>query len=373
MRHRTLPDELIIKGFQDFDAKITKEYFYAYCRNAYNICDYKYQLRSKVGLDFYSLAHEYYIQLLQHGFRQLTDRPEGTPLATWMTGGFRYVVLDALKAYNTEFEAVVDASAEEVVEYVRSSETDESFLYNVTDAVCRHYQDRTMHAIAHLVLFEGYKQKEVAEHLGITPAAVNQRYKRMMDEVVTPFVVANYGRGVADDDNLVMLEMAEDTMPAPKAMPTPAPQAMPAPQAIPLRSLSFNRIDMPTSPKRCTPRFVSTLRPNEIFVFGSNLQGIHAGGAARTARLHFGAVMGQGVGLQGQSYAIPTMQGGVETIRPYVEEFVAFAKAHPEWTFLVTPIGCGIAGFEPEDIAPLFAAAKAIDNITLPASFWKLL
>lgn len=71
--------------------------------------------------------------------------------------------------------------------------------------------------------------------------------------------------------------------------------------------------------KRFTPENISALAPNEVFVFGSNLAGHHGGGAARSARLRFGAVMGQGVGLQGQSYAIPTMQGGVETIKPYVD------------------------------------------------------
>ncbi len=124
---------------------------------------------------------------------------------------------------------------------------------------------------------------------------------------------------------------------------------------------------------RITPQWIENLKENEIFVFGSNLAGMHGGGAARTARLHYGAVMGQGVGLQGQSYAIPTMQGGVETIRPYVEEFVAFAKQHPDKHFLVTPIGCGIAGFEPEDIAPLFEGAKAVENISLPESFWAVI
>lgn len=100
---------------------------------------------------------------------------------------------------------------------------------------------------------------------------------------------------------------------------------------------------------------------------------MHGGGAARLARLRFGAVMGQGVGMQGQSYAIPTMQGGVETIRPYVDEFIAYAKQHPEKQFLVTPIGCGIAGFEAEDIAPLFIEAKKVTNISLPESFWDAL
>ena len=80
-------------------------------------------------------------------------------------------------------------------------------------------------------------------------------------------------------------------------------------------------------------------------------------------------VMGQGVGLQGQSYAIPTMQGGVETIRPYVDEFIAFAKEHQELTFLVTRIGCGIAGFTDEEIAPLFADAHGVENIVLPPNW----
>ncbi|MBQ1646915.1 MAG: hypothetical protein II047_00350, partial [Bacteroidales bacterium] len=103
-----------------------------------------------------------------------------------------------------------------------------------------------------------------------------------------------------------------------------------------------------------TPERISALRPNEIFVFGSNLAGMHGGGAARVAYDRFDAIWGQGVGLQGQSYAIPTMQGGVETIKPYVDEFVEFAAKHPEMKFLVTKIGCGIAGFRNEEIAPLF-------------------
>ena len=121
---------------------------------------------------------------------------------------------------------------------------------------------------------------------------------------------------------------------------------------------------------RITPEFITTLLPNEIFVFGSNLGGFHAGGAARMARLHFGAEMGKGVGIQGQSYAIPTMQGGVETIKPYVDEFIIYASQHPEKQFLVTPIGCGIAGYTPRDIAPMFMQAIHVENIWLPKEFW---
>ena len=130
---------------------------------------------------------------------------------------------------------------------------------------------------------------------------------------------------------------------------------------------SYNGIERP----EFTPGWITELKPDEVFVFGSNLMGAHGGGAAHVAYKQFGAVWGQGVGLQGQSYAIPTMQGGVETIKPYADEFIAFAKAHPELFFFVTRIGCGIAGFDDDEIAPLFADARALENVCLPASFAK--
>lgn len=118
-----------------------------------------------------------------------------------------------------------------------------------------------------------------------------------------------------------------------------------------------------------TPEHIKTLGTNEVFVFGSNLMGHHGGGAARAAFEKFGAIWGVGVGIQGQSYAIPTMQGPVDTIRPYVEQFISYAADHPGTHFLVTAIGCGIAGFRPTDIAPLFAKAIHFSNVSLPQSF----
>lgn len=118
-----------------------------------------------------------------------------------------------------------------------------------------------------------------------------------------------------------------------------------------------------------TPEFITKLEPNQIFVFGSNLKGWHMGGAAWQAYRDFGAEWGNGVGLQGQSYAIPTMQGGVETIKPYVDKFIEFAKQNPEKEFLVTAIGCGIAGFTTKEIAPLFQEALSLENVSLPTSF----
>lgn len=122
-----------------------------------------------------------------------------------------------------------------------------------------------------------------------------------------------------------------------------------------------------------TPENIISLKPDEVFVFGSNLAGHHGGGAALVALERFGAVWGQGTGLQGQSYGIPTMQGGVETIRPYVDEFIEFAGSHTGMRFLVTRIGCGIAGFRDEEIAPLFAKAAGMDNVVLPKTFVDLL
>ena len=121
--------------------------------------------------------------------------------------------------------------------------------------------------------------------------------------------------------------------------------------------------------KRISPRWINYLEKNEVFVFGSNLQGMHGGGAAHVAHERFGAIWGQGTGLQGQSYAIPTMHGGVDVIAPYVSDFIAFAKEHPELKFLVTEIGCGIAGFSVSEMAPLFKEALEIENIYLPERF----
>lgn len=121
--------------------------------------------------------------------------------------------------------------------------------------------------------------------------------------------------------------------------------------------------------KQTTPENISSLESNQIFVFGSNLAGIHGGGAARFAAIHFGAAFGEGVGRTGQCYAIPTMHGGPEAIAPYVNDFVKYAAAHPELEFLVTRIGCGIAGFDESEIAPLFKEAYKYSNIVLPKEF----
>lgn len=109
-----------------------------------------------------------------------------------------------------------------------------------------------------------------------------------------------------------------------------------------------------------------------IFVFGSNLAGRHGKGAALTAFREHGAIYGQGLGLQGNSYAIPTKDENLKTlplnrVSQYVNTFIKFAKLNPDMKFNVTRVGCGLAGYEDQDIAPLFTNAP--DNCILPVGW----
>lgn len=125
---------------------------------------------------------------------------------------------------------------------------------------------------------------------------------------------------------------------------------------------------------RITPNNITKLKDNEIFVFGSNESGRHGKGAAKTA-LGWGAKYGQARGLQGKTYGIPTKDYSVRITLPiskikiYVDEFIEFSKTRPDLVFLVTEIGCGLAGYKPKDIAPLFKDAQELENIYLPEKF----
>lgn len=113
---------------------------------------------------------------------------------------------------------------------------------------------------------------------------------------------------------------------------------------------------------------IATLGENEIFVFGSNIQGSHGGGAAWFAYKNLGAEWGVGEGLTGRCYALPTMEGEA-SMKAAVDHFIACAKEHPELTFLVTAVGCGIAGYTPDEVAPLFKEALLLENVYLPQVF----
>ena len=367
MYHQRLSDKAIINGFRRGDASIIREYFYGYCQAGYYIFDQRYQLSEKENLDFMSLAHQYAIYLMEHDWKPLEDHSPNVSLKTWLINGFRYVVLDALKWYRREYGSIT------FEDYLRSFDmkSDLRLQFNrMVEDVCDHAPlDRQERLLIDMLLLRGFKGKEIAAEMGMTPSAISQKYKKLKEEIIIPYFKKNF------DMDLDMVEVMDErailsreaTMAEPKMASMPS-EAMPMPDAMAYEDMNFSISDI-MEQKRTTPEFITSLEPNEIFVFGSNLKGMHGGGAAYIAYRKFGAIMGQGVGLQGQSYAIPTMQGGVETIRPYVDEFIQFAKQHLELTFLVTRIGCGIAGFTDDEISPLFAEAHGVENIVLPPNW----
>ena len=383
----SLSDDEILQGFKDADARIVREYYYGYCRVAYCIYDKRYDLQNKPGMDFYSLAHEYYLYLCEHGFKPLEDRKPSMSLKTWMVNGFRFLLLDKLKEVVKEhrFESFEARQESRKMQFDVSDNQFEHDLYQTIEDIGNFYygRDSKNSIILKMLYIEGFRGKDVAAQLGISHSAVTQRCQKMMHDVVIPyfkryFDASEYGTYLSfSEEDASVSSAPKMSMPSMSSMPSMKASRMCCEETADNGNNIFNnnkKKNMEEMKKRrITPSWIDSLKENEIFVFGSNLAGMHGGGAARIARLHFGAVMGKGVGLQGQSYAIPTMQGGVETIRPYVDEFIIFAHQHPELHFLVTPIGCGIAGFEAEDIAPLFEKAKEMKNISLPESFWEVI
>jgi len=127
--------------------------------------------------------------------------------------------------------------------------------------------------------------------------------------------------------------------------------------------------------ERTTSENITKLEDGQVFVFGSNTIGKHTKGAAKTA-MKWGAKHGHGVGLVGKTYGIPTKGSSmsvslsIDKIKPYVDDFIEFAKENPQLTFLVTEVGCGLSNYKPKEIAPLFEKAVEVSNIHLPARFW---
>ena len=128
---------------------------------------------------------------------------------------------------------------------------------------------------------------------------------------------------------------------------------------------------------RITPKNITKLEKKEVFVFGSNESGIHGAGAARQAHMQFGARWANGFGMTSdKTFAIPTKDWNIQTLSEkeiafYVRRFIDFAKNHPEMKFLVTEIACGLAGYEPRQIAPMFLEAVELQNVYLPQRFWE--
>lgn len=359
MYNQNLSDNAIISGFRKGDADIIRKYFYGYCEVGYNIFNQRYHLSEKENLDFMSLAHQYAIYLMEHDWKPLEDHSPGVSLKTWIINGLRYVVLDALKWYRKEYGSIT------FEDYLRSFDVSSNlrlqFNQMVKDA-CDHVDlIGTDRQIIDLLLIKGFKGKEVADQMGLTPSAISQRYKGLKERIIAPYF-RMYSDIYLDTPEMMIIEPKEEISHEPSIFHSSIAEGNYSIDTIKKHDDILTLLPM----IRYTPEPISELQPGEIFVFGSNLKGIHSTGAAYIAYSKYGAIMGQGVGMQGKSYAIPTMQGGVETIRPYVNDFINYAKRRPRLTFLVSRIGCDIAGFKDIEISPLFEKAIRYKNIILP-------
>ena len=387
-----LNDEALLEGLMQHDERITRDFFYDTCQMAYHIYNKEYQLASVPGMDFYTLAHEYYLSLEVHHWQPLTDRPPQTSLRNWMIGGFRYVILDRFKQQTHEFnidslDFSVGADGKAPWDAIAADDYQPRVRNMVNEIISSQFaQDRYAQSILYGILVAGYKAKEVALDLGITPSAVSQRYHRLMDEVVKPYfrhyydttAEGTYAMPAYDECYMAdtMSDVGSIILPKGKGRglvsssqerTTIIPFWHKKQAEVTAAPLPRLRITAHTSSQEL--RAYMDANPNAVLIFGSNLYGLHLGGIARMAQEYYGAKEGIGKGLQGRSYAIPTMQGGIQSIAPYVDEFIAFAEAHPQQSFIVTRIGCGVAGFTPEEIGPLFEDARGLRNVLLPEDF----
>ena len=344
------------------------------------------------GMDFYTLAHEYYLSLEVHHWRPLTDRPPQTSLRNWMIGSFRYVILDRFKQQSHEvnidsLDFSVGIGGNAPWDAIAADDYQQRVRNMVNEIISSQFaQDRYAQSILYGILVAGYKAKEVALDLGITPSAVSQRYHRLMEDVVKPYfrhyydttAEGTYAMSAYDECYMAdtMSEVGSIIPPKGKIRglvgssqerTTINPFWRKKQAEVTAAPLPRLRITAHTSSQEL--RAYMDANPEAILIFGSNIYGLHLGGIARMAQECYGAKEGIGRGLQGRSYAIPTMQGGVNSIAPHVNEFIAYAAAHPRHSFVVTRIGCGVAGFTPEEIGPLFREARSLRNVLLPEDF----
>lgn len=363
-----LSDAEILQGLKRYDEKVTNEFFYDTCRIAYCIDDKKYGLQNKPGMDFFSLAHEYYIRLCKNYWKQLEKRKPGFTLAKWTMNGFHFLVRERLKSFSqSPFEESIEerASKGQLV-FDAPVDNNRKEIEEMVEDICHVYfgSDSKAQTILRMILIKGMKGKEVATMMGITPAAVSQRYHTMMAKVVRPYFIKYYEQPCID--------YAQKPKPsASLSFTSSKTKELDLEQKNTVMD-GLNSI-MNFDSHRITPSIIHSLDMNEIFVFGSDLQGAYCGNTTYKALHNIGEKLGRGIGPQGKCYVIPTIVGALRNMQPYIIDFYKYVSLHPEQSFLVTPIGCDIAGFAPEDIAPMFDWAKELDNICLPEEFWNII
>lgn len=355
-----LTDEQIVEGLRNHDEQITRDYFYGYCRIAYHHFDKSYNLSGREGLDFYSLAHDYYLSLVLKDWEPLRNRKPGVKLSTWMIGGFRFVMLDKIKSLQSNI--ICESLDERLWQHNTRDELsfiDQPVSYSSTiDELCRELDIRAVdRQILIAMLQDGYKSKEIAGFLGITPSAVSQRYHKILNERIVPYFKQGESRRqpMREFERRISINMPSTHSMEESFAPEPMLGAMP-PTKMAMPDFSLKRREARIPAIRRTS--------SNIYVFESNLLGIPVSSTAQEAIERHGAMRGTGSGLTGDSYAIPTMQGGIETIEPYVEDFTRFAYDNDDLLFDITNIGAE-SGFDTYEIAPLFEEASRLRNVRM--------
>lgn len=362
MSVKKLSDDEIVEGFINGDEKITRNYFYTYCQKAYRVCNKLYDLGKK-GINEFAFAHRYYLIQANGHWKNLINRDKNISLQNWMLTRMKFMSLDLVDEYNKRKERL--EYSDNLGDYEPRDRYSREEVYAMINDLCDNYykDDPVARTILRLRCVYGMKGEEIALKLHMkSSSAVSQRWKKMKEEVVVPYFKKYY------------VEHEHYESPREEMYMQRSYCYDMAPSSIPGLT-SFMRADsfVPKKPKLVTPELVESLKPGQVYVYGSDLLGLHVGRTARLAVEKFGAVMGEGSGLWGQSYGIPTMQGPAERVKPYVEEFTDFAKYHRDMKFLVTKVGCGIAGFDAREIAPMFKEASELKNVWLPQEFWDVL
>ena len=178
-----LKDEEIISGFRQKNPQITQKYFYGFCKIAYITWNERYQLLNKEELDFYTISNDYYLKMVRNNWVNLEEDRETASLQTWIIGGFRYSILDALERYNMEQEHKFKSLPIENYSEKISNLADHSSDIDLRDIRDSILKDDTNKIIFDKYHIQGYNMKEIAEVLNITPSAVSQRYKSIMKTI----------------------------------------------------------------------------------------------------------------------------------------------------------------------------------------------
>lgn len=181
-----LDEKEIITGFKLKNPQITQRYFYGFCKKAYMTWDKKYQLLEKEELDFYTLSNDYYYRIASNNWKELEEERKMASLETWIIGGFRYSVLDALEKYNTEqdkkFKSLSLENYSGKISILADNTSNIDFT-QIRDVILKDSINKIIFDKYHI---QGYNMKEIAEELKITPSAVSQRYKNII-KIITHY------------------------------------------------------------------------------------------------------------------------------------------------------------------------------------------